>query len=114
MLGAGKDCTDIFNRYHAWVNCDQILSKCLVGYLIEEEQTIREDEEEEMEKEEEQEQEQERKEAEKLRDFDYSVKEATAEGCTTSVAESEGESFDRDEELLRAQAKLSLERPIDE
>ena len=49
MLGAGKDCTDIFNRYHAWVNCDQMLSKCLVGYLLEEEAPIKEEEDEDSE-----------------------------------------------------------------
>lgn len=35
MLGAGKDCTALFNKYHAWVNIDSMLSKCFVGKLVE-------------------------------------------------------------------------------
>lgn len=31
--GAGKDCTALFNKYHAWVNAEFLLEKCLVGYL---------------------------------------------------------------------------------
>ncbi len=30
---AGKDCTALFDKYHRWVNCDQILGKCQVGFL---------------------------------------------------------------------------------
>uniref|UniRef100_A0ACD5XYL4 Uncharacterized protein n=1 Tax=Avena sativa TaxID=4498 RepID=A0ACD5XYL4_AVESA len=33
MKGAGKDCTALFNKYHAWVNAEFLLEKCLVGYL---------------------------------------------------------------------------------
>lgn len=29
----GKDCTLMFNKYHAWVNAEFLLSKCLVGTL---------------------------------------------------------------------------------
>lgn len=36
-LGAGKDCTALFNKYHSWVNADQILKKCLIGRLADEE-----------------------------------------------------------------------------
>jgi cytochrome b involved in lipid metabolism len=53
MLGAGKDCTALFNRYHAWVNYESMLSKCLVGVLSEGSGTIQEDEEEEEEDEQE-------------------------------------------------------------
>jgi cytochrome b involved in lipid metabolism len=31
MLGAGRDCTPLFNRYHKWVNGHAMLSNCLVG-----------------------------------------------------------------------------------
>lgn len=31
----GKDCTSLFNKYHAWVNADFLLEKCLVGILDE-------------------------------------------------------------------------------
>ncbi|XP_058073693.1 cytochrome b5 domain-containing protein RLF-like [Magnolia sinica] len=30
---AGKDCTSLFDKYHAWVNADFLLEKCLVGIL---------------------------------------------------------------------------------
>ncbi|CAN6303190.1 unnamed protein product [Urochloa humidicola] len=30
---AGKDCTALFNKYHAWVNAEFLLEKCLVGFL---------------------------------------------------------------------------------
>jgi Cytochrome b5-like Heme/Steroid binding domain len=33
MLAAGKDCTSLFNKYHAWVNAEFLLEKCLVGTL---------------------------------------------------------------------------------
>lgn len=49
MLGAGKDCTELFDRYHRWVNISSILGKCLVGTLIEEQQTIHEGDEDEAE-----------------------------------------------------------------
>ena len=32
-LALGKDCTNLFNKYHAWVNVDMLLEKCLVGFL---------------------------------------------------------------------------------
>ena len=104
MLGAGKDCTDMFNRYHAWVNCDQMLSKCLVGYLIEEEQTIEEEDEDEEEEEE-----------KNSGDFKGALQEADAKNYKTVDNESKGKAYDReDEELLRAQAKMSLEMPYDD
>ncbi|KAF3334639.1 Cytochrome b5 domain-containing protein RLF [Carex littledalei] len=33
MKAAGKDCTSLFNKYHAWVNAEFMLEKCLVGFL---------------------------------------------------------------------------------
>ncbi|XP_043719106.1 cytochrome b5 domain-containing protein RLF-like isoform X2 [Telopea speciosissima] len=33
MMAAGKDCTSLFNKYHAWVNAEFLLEKCLVGTL---------------------------------------------------------------------------------
>lgn len=33
MKGVGKDCTSLFNKYHAWVNAEFLLEKCLVGTL---------------------------------------------------------------------------------
>lgn len=33
MRGAGKDATALFDSVHAWVNYEQLLSKCLVGPL---------------------------------------------------------------------------------
>lgn len=33
MRGAGKDATSLFDSVHAWVNYEQLLSKCLVGPL---------------------------------------------------------------------------------
>lgn len=35
MKAAGKDCTSLFNKYHAWVNAEFLLEKCLVGVLDE-------------------------------------------------------------------------------
>ena len=31
MMGAGKDCTALFNKYHQWVNAMGMIGKCLVG-----------------------------------------------------------------------------------
>ena len=47
MLGAGKDCTELFDRYHRWVNISSILGKCVVGILIDEQQKIEEGDENE-------------------------------------------------------------------
>ncbi|KAG0494167.1 hypothetical protein HPP92_005161 [Vanilla planifolia] len=33
MKAAGRDCTSLFNKYHAWVNAEFLLEKCLVGVL---------------------------------------------------------------------------------
>ncbi|KAL7083614.1 hypothetical protein ACP275_14G174600 [Erythranthe tilingii] len=33
MKAVGKDCTSLFNKYHAWVNAEFMLEKCLVGVL---------------------------------------------------------------------------------
>lgn len=45
MLGAGNDCTEIFDKFHRWVNIASILSKCVVGVLNEEQQKIEEGDE---------------------------------------------------------------------
>lgn len=34
--GAGKDCTALFMKYHAWVNAEMMLQKCLIGVLAKE------------------------------------------------------------------------------
>lgn len=33
MRGAGKDATNLFDEYHAWVNIEQLLAKCYIGPL---------------------------------------------------------------------------------
>ena len=33
FLGKGKDCTKLFQQYHAWVNCHYMLGKYWVGIL---------------------------------------------------------------------------------
>ncbi|XP_039781519.1 uncharacterized protein LOC120648966 [Panicum virgatum] len=33
MKAAAKDSTALFNKYHAWVNAEFLLEKCLVGFL---------------------------------------------------------------------------------
>ena len=45
MQGAGKDCTHLFKKYHHWVNCESMLDKCLVGFLMLEHESIPEDKE---------------------------------------------------------------------
>ena len=42
----GKDCTKVFNKFHAWVNCDSMLSKCYLGPLGTEQQSLAEEDEE--------------------------------------------------------------------
>ena len=46
MAGAGKDCTAQFNKFHAWVNAESMLAKCLIGVLMSEEAPIAEAENE--------------------------------------------------------------------
>lgn len=54
MLGAGKDCTDLFDRYHKWVNINSILAKCVIGILINEDTgCIKEDEDDDIDNEDE-------------------------------------------------------------
>ena len=33
MKGAGRDSTELFQKYHAWVNADMLLKECLIGML---------------------------------------------------------------------------------
>jgi cytochrome b involved in lipid metabolism len=33
MKGAGRDCTALFNKYHAWVNAEFLMERCIVGIL---------------------------------------------------------------------------------
>ncbi|XP_027924497.1 cytochrome b5 domain-containing protein RLF [Vigna unguiculata] len=35
IKAVGKDCTSLFNKYHAWVNAEFLLEKCVVGTLDE-------------------------------------------------------------------------------
>ncbi|XWS32517.1 hypothetical protein CRYUN_Cryun23aG0164900 [Craigia yunnanensis] len=41
MKAVGKDCTSLFNKYHAWVNAEFLLEKCLVGTLNDSERSNR-------------------------------------------------------------------------
>ncbi len=34
MLAAGRDCTLLFDKYHAWVNYQVFLASCYIGPLI--------------------------------------------------------------------------------
>lgn len=34
MAVAGKDATDLFCKYHSWVNEEFLLSNCLIGRLV--------------------------------------------------------------------------------
>lgn len=34
MLGAGKDATSLFQKYHSWVNYENLLAADCVGYLM--------------------------------------------------------------------------------
>ena len=92
MKGAGKDSTKLFNRYHAWVNLESMLGKCLMGVLAADEHGIAEGSEEEAEGEEEREKE----------------KEETKEKETKEGKEKAGaEERSMEEMRLRAQAALS-------
>ena len=31
---AGRDGTILFQKYHMWINCEAMLDRCLVGYLV--------------------------------------------------------------------------------
>lgn len=33
FLGKGKDCTELFQQYHPWVNCHAMLQKYQVGVM---------------------------------------------------------------------------------
>lgn len=46
LQGAGKDSTDLFDKYHKWVNIASILTKCDVGILMSDEPITEEEEEE--------------------------------------------------------------------
>jgi cytochrome b involved in lipid metabolism len=34
MLGAGKDCTAMYDKFHPWVNAETMLGKCIIGTLV--------------------------------------------------------------------------------
>mmetsp|Transcript_1020 Transcript_1020/g.1299 ORF Transcript_1020/g.1299 Transcript_1020/m.1299 type:complete len:225 (-) Transcript_1020:274-948(-) len=44
MKGAGRDCTALFNKYHPWVNVDNMCGSLLLGYLEVEEPEASEEE----------------------------------------------------------------------
>jgi cytochrome b involved in lipid metabolism len=48
MAVAGRDCTKQFDKFHAWVNIETMLAKCYVGPLLEENDTIGEEEDDEV------------------------------------------------------------------
>ena len=33
FLGKGKDCTELYDKYHPWVNCQYLIGKYQVGIL---------------------------------------------------------------------------------
>ncbi|CAN8068115.1 unnamed protein product [Agarophyton chilense] len=37
LAAAGTDVTELFNRYHPWVNADFMLAHCYLGALVDEE-----------------------------------------------------------------------------
>lgn len=41
MLGAGKDCTALYNKYHSWVNAETMLAKCMIGILVDDDDTAK-------------------------------------------------------------------------
>ena len=47
MAGAGKDCTKEFDKFHKWVNIDNMLAKCYIGPLMDDAQSLAEEDEEE-------------------------------------------------------------------
>lgn len=47
LQGAGRDCTLLFNKQHAWVNIEPILGKYCIGILMNEEHDLIEEDEEE-------------------------------------------------------------------
>jgi cytochrome-b5 reductase len=34
LKGVGRDATQLYDKYHSWVNVDAFLGKCFIGYLI--------------------------------------------------------------------------------
>lgn len=36
LMAAGRDATDLFNKYHPWVNYHNLIGKLQIGYLVEE------------------------------------------------------------------------------
>jgi cytochrome b involved in lipid metabolism len=53
MLGAGQDCTELFNKYHRWVNIDGFLGKMCVGIVGDDDSSVIVEEEDSVEKEDE-------------------------------------------------------------
>ena len=47
MLGAGRDCTALFQKYHAWVNVGAMIGKCCVGIVADTDSALLEEDEEE-------------------------------------------------------------------
>jgi cytochrome b involved in lipid metabolism len=33
FAGKGKDCTEDYNRYHRWIDCDRTIGKYMMGVL---------------------------------------------------------------------------------
>jgi cytochrome b involved in lipid metabolism len=43
MRGVGRDGTKLFMEFHAWVNPESMLDKCLIGFLVPEPEEEEED-----------------------------------------------------------------------
>lgn len=39
LIGAGRDATSLFDKYHHWVNAQSMLDSCIIGCLVEEEES---------------------------------------------------------------------------
>ena len=46
MAGAGKDCTKEFDKFHKWVNIENMLGKCYIGPLMDDAPALTEEDEE--------------------------------------------------------------------
>ena len=107
LRGAGRDCTAMYNKYHAWVNFDNLMGKSLVGKLIVDTETIDEDEEVSEEEEEEEEEEstyddnkEDKKEEENEKDLEKEVEvKLKGEEEGGDIAESKQEEKERERDV---------------
>lgn len=109
MKVAGQDCTVQFNKFHKWVNIENMLGKCVVGVVGEETIAIQEEEDEDEDDDDEEEEENEEKvdvEKNKAENVIESIEDTVTVGKGASTAAEAAETEAETEEEINDKERM--------